>query len=169
MVSSPSPPSSPPPAAATRMPNSHLRFLVPHLHLAPAFGEGWFGAKAEAFARFFGTPMFLIGQTVVVAAWIVANIAGWAKFDLYPFILLNLPGPWYKDFGAFKRCGRGARKPSCSRARPQRGSSDRRSVRRCRSGASWPSPPAATFLAIGRLAAGCDGSGASGPPGPLLR
>jgi uncharacterized membrane protein len=27
---------------------------------------------------------------VIVFGWIVANVAGWAKFDLYPFILLNL-------------------------------------------------------------------------------
>jgi uncharacterized membrane protein len=54
------------------------------------FGDYWFALKAEKFARFFGTPVFLIGQTVVVAAWIVANVAGWTHFDIYPFILLNL-------------------------------------------------------------------------------
>src|SRR4029077_7405971 len=42
------------------------------------------------FARFFGTPTFLIGQTVIVAIWIVVNIAGLTQFDVYPFILLNL-------------------------------------------------------------------------------
>jgi uncharacterized membrane protein len=46
--------------------------------------------KAEAFARFFGTPMFLVAQTLIVAAWIVLNVAGVTRFDLYPFILLNL-------------------------------------------------------------------------------
>jgi uncharacterized membrane protein len=46
--------------------------------------------KAEAFARFFGTPFFLVAQTVVVAIWIVLNVVGITKFDLYPFILLNL-------------------------------------------------------------------------------
>jgi uncharacterized membrane protein len=85
MVSSPLLPSS-----AAGKPNYHLRFHVPHLHLAPVFGDGWFGAKAEAFARFFGTPVFLVGQTVVVAAWIAVNAVGWTKFDVYPFILLNL-------------------------------------------------------------------------------
>src|SRR6185295_14138420 len=68
----------------------HLRFHTPHLHLAPAFGAGWFGEKAEAFARFFGTPTFLIAQSVVVFGWILANAVGWVKFDVYPFILLNL-------------------------------------------------------------------------------
>lgn len=68
----------------------HLRFHLPHLHMNSVFGDDWFALKAEAFARFFGTPVFLIGQTVIVAAWIVANVLGWTKFDIYPFILLNL-------------------------------------------------------------------------------
>ena len=54
------------------------------------FGDDWFSLRAEAFARFFGTPGFLISQTVVVIAWITINVIGVAKFDLYPFILLNL-------------------------------------------------------------------------------
>jgi uncharacterized membrane protein len=58
--------------------------------LASVFGGDWFGLKAETFARFFGTPRFLVGQTLLVAAWIWANAAGVAQFDLYPFILLNL-------------------------------------------------------------------------------
>lgn len=70
--------------------HNHLRFHLPHAHLAATFGSDWFGLKAESFARFFGTPTFLIGQTVLVGAWIVANLIGWVKFDVYPFILLNL-------------------------------------------------------------------------------
>jgi uncharacterized membrane protein len=66
------------------------RFHRPHLHLASVFGDNWFGQKAEAFARFFGTPVFLIGQTIFVAIWIALNIAGLTDFDVYPFILLNL-------------------------------------------------------------------------------
>jgi uncharacterized membrane protein len=66
------------------------RFHAPHLHLGAVFGDDWFALKAEAFARFFGTPVFLIGQTIVVAAWILVNILGWTTFDIYPFILLNL-------------------------------------------------------------------------------
>ncbi len=67
-----------------------FRFHHKHSHLAPTFGESWFALKAEAFARFFGTPLFLGGQTVIVAVWIFLNVAGIVKFDVYPFILLNL-------------------------------------------------------------------------------
>ncbi|HWD27281.1 MAG TPA: DUF1003 domain-containing protein [Rhizomicrobium sp.] len=74
----------------SRMQRPFYRFHLPHVHLASVFGDDWFALKAEAFARFFGTPTFLIGQTVIVAAWIVANEAGFATFDIYPFILLNL-------------------------------------------------------------------------------
>jgi len=66
------------------------RFHLPHLHLASVFGDDWFALKAEAFARFFGTPFFLVTQTIVVVAWILVNVLGLTKFDLYPFILLNL-------------------------------------------------------------------------------
>jgi uncharacterized membrane protein len=69
---------------------SHFRFHLAHVHLSSVFGDDWFALKAEAFARFFGTPVFLIGQTVIVALWILANVLGWTKFDIYPFILLNL-------------------------------------------------------------------------------
>lgn len=68
----------------------HLRFHRPHQHLHSVFGDDWFALKAEAFARFFGTPKFLIAQTLLVAAWITANAMGIVKFDVYPFILLNL-------------------------------------------------------------------------------
>ncbi|MGA8262688.1 MAG: DUF1003 domain-containing protein [Arenicellales bacterium] len=67
-----------------------FRFHLPSRHLSSAFGDDWFGRKAEAFARFFGTSTFLVGQTVVVAFWIAVNMIGLAKFDIYPFILLNL-------------------------------------------------------------------------------
>jgi uncharacterized membrane protein len=66
------------------------RFLVPHLHLQSVFGDDWFALKAEAFARFFGTPTFLIAQTGIVAIWILINAVGFTTFDIYPFILLNL-------------------------------------------------------------------------------
>ena len=67
-----------------------FRFHLPHAHLTSAFGNDWFALKAEAFARFFGTPTFLVGQTIVVIGWIVLNVTGLTKFDVYPFILLNL-------------------------------------------------------------------------------
>jgi len=70
--------------------NHFYRFHRPHLHLGTVFGDDWFALKAEAFARFFGTPVFLISQTVFVAIWIVINILGLTDFDIYPFILLNL-------------------------------------------------------------------------------
>ncbi len=68
----------------------HLRFHRPHRHLRSVFGDDWFALKAEAFARFFGTPAFLIGQSLIVLLWIGLNAAGYLKFDVYPFILLNL-------------------------------------------------------------------------------
>jgi len=85
-------PSSPPSVGPTSESN-HLRFHLPHKHLAPVFGTDWFALKAEAFARFFGTPVFLVSQTVIVTIWIVMNVIAitskW-RFDEYPFILLNL-------------------------------------------------------------------------------
>jgi uncharacterized membrane protein len=58
--------------------------------LSRTFGGDTFGLKAEAFARFFGTPLFLVMQTIIVAIWITANVLGFTHFDVYPFILLNL-------------------------------------------------------------------------------
>ncbi|HEX3350739.1 MAG TPA: DUF1003 domain-containing protein [Acetobacteraceae bacterium] len=72
------------------MSGTHTRFHMPHAHLQSVFGDDWFALKAEAFARFFGTPVFLIAQTVIVTVWILVNIVGIWVFDLYPFILLNL-------------------------------------------------------------------------------
>src|SRR5205085_1899868 len=66
------------------------RFHAPNLHLHSVFGDDWFALKAEAFARFFGTPSFLIAQTIIVAVWILINVLGLTTFDIYPFILLNL-------------------------------------------------------------------------------
>jgi uncharacterized membrane protein len=80
----------PDPAALQGRNGSFFRFHVPHAHLASVFGDDWFALKAEAFARFFGTPTFLITQTVLVLIWMVINIVGWWVFDAYPFILLNL-------------------------------------------------------------------------------
>lgn len=68
----------------------HLRFHLPYTHLTTPFGDDWFALKAEAFARFFGTPTFLVAQTLIVVVWVVVNMTGVTKFDVYPFILLNL-------------------------------------------------------------------------------
>jgi uncharacterized membrane protein len=55
------------------------------------FGNDRFGVLAERFARGFGTPQFIIGQTVIVGLWIAANaVAFGLHWDPYPFILLNL-------------------------------------------------------------------------------
>jgi uncharacterized membrane protein len=89
-VASERPTARPTPAADLSDHPRHLRFHHTHRHLVPAFGNAWFALKAEAFARFFGTPVFLVGQTLVVAIWIAGNLAGLWKFDLYPFIFLNL-------------------------------------------------------------------------------
>jgi uncharacterized membrane protein len=58
-----------------------------------AFGNDAFGRLAERAARFFGTPQYIVGQTVAVAAWVLLNSTqlhlGFA-WDVYPFIALNL-------------------------------------------------------------------------------
>jgi uncharacterized membrane protein len=73
------------------MADNPMRFHEPHVHLETPFGSDAFGKRAEAFARFFGTPKFLIGQTVLVAVWIAINaVAASLRWDPYPFILLNL-------------------------------------------------------------------------------
>lgn len=78
------------PKASYLRDKSYFRFHTKHTHLSPVFGNDWFALKAEAFARFFGTPFFLIAQTLVVTVWILLNVLNYTKFDSYPFILLNL-------------------------------------------------------------------------------
>ena len=68
---------------------------VRSLPMAPehhgAFGQDAFGRGAEKVARFFGTPQYLVGQTILVVAWIAINsVALTYHWDPYPFILLNL-------------------------------------------------------------------------------
>lgn len=76
--------------------NDPLRHRKQHLQDESAFGNDKFGQLAEQFARFFGTPKFIIGQTLIVAVWILANgflivhALHSKAFDPYPFILLNL-------------------------------------------------------------------------------
>lgn len=73
-----------------------LRHHEKHQKLQGAFGTDRFGMAAEKFARFFGTPKFIIGQTVIVLLWIgfnayvLAHFLSHHAFDPYPFILLNL-------------------------------------------------------------------------------
>ena len=60
-------------------------------HLHGAFGSDAFGRRAEAFARWFGTPAFLAIQTAIVTLWILLNVlTATPRWDPYPFILLNL-------------------------------------------------------------------------------
>jgi uncharacterized membrane protein len=55
------------------------------------FGGDRFGILAERFARFFGTPKFIISQTVIIMIWLAVNAVVVAlRWDPYPFILLNL-------------------------------------------------------------------------------
>ena len=58
-----------------------------------AFGNDGFGRMAEKAARFFGTPQYIVGQTVAVLTWVLLNATqlhlGFA-WDVYPFIALNL-------------------------------------------------------------------------------
>jgi len=115
----------------------HFRFHAPHAHLASVFGDDWFGVRAESFARFFGTPVFLVAQTVVVAIWIAVNAVGLTRFDVYPFILLNLA---FSLQSAYASCSlrpgrptatRPSRTPTRSTGKrsPRRASSDRSSRR----------------------------------------
>ena len=63
------------------------------VQLHGAFGNDAFGRLAEKAARFFGTPQYIVGQTVAVILWVVLNSTqlhlGFA-WDVYPFIALNL-------------------------------------------------------------------------------
>jgi uncharacterized membrane protein len=69
-----------------------VEHLHPELeHLRGAFGNDSFGQLAERGARFFGTPQYIVRQSLLVVAWLVVNAVGWSlRWDPYPFILLNL-------------------------------------------------------------------------------
>jgi uncharacterized membrane protein len=68
---------------------SPFHLALQHLH--GAFGSDSFGRRAESFARWFGTPVFLVAQTAIVTLWILLNVlAVTLRWDPYPFILLNL-------------------------------------------------------------------------------
>jgi uncharacterized membrane protein len=73
------------------VPRDPLRHLSEHERLRGAFGTDSFGQAAERAARFFGTPQYIVGQSILVVLWIIANAIGWSlHWDPYPFILLNL-------------------------------------------------------------------------------
>jgi uncharacterized membrane protein len=73
-------------------PSEHLERRKAELaELHSAFGTDSFGAIAEKVARFFGTPQYILGQTLLVVLWIIVNaVAVSLRWDPYPFILLNL-------------------------------------------------------------------------------
>ena len=58
----------------------------------PRFDSETFGKFAETFARFMGTPKFIVYMTIFVIIWIAVNLIGifGLRWDPYPFILLNL-------------------------------------------------------------------------------
>ncbi|HET6411299.1 MAG TPA: DUF1003 domain-containing protein [Anaeromyxobacter sp.] len=46
---------------------------------------------ADRVAAYVGSWSFVLGQTIVIAAWVAVNLVAWAAhWDPYPFILLNL-------------------------------------------------------------------------------
>ena len=117
-----------------REPHSY-RFHVPSLHLQSVFGDDWFALKAEAFARFFGTPTFLITQTVIVGVWILLNVLGLTTFDIYPFILLNLAFSLQAAYAAHSYCWRRpARRTATRRMRWPTRNIAKRCIMRARSG-----------------------------------
>jgi uncharacterized membrane protein len=62
-----------------------------HEELHSPFGRDRFGQSAEHVARFFGSPGYILVQTLLVVVWIALNAAGIVyRWDPYPFILLNL-------------------------------------------------------------------------------
>jgi uncharacterized membrane protein len=72
-------------------PRSYAKHALAHAELHGAFGTDRFGVVAERIARFFGTPQYILGQTVVVFFWLLVNAAAVTlRWDPYPFILLNL-------------------------------------------------------------------------------
>ena len=65
--------------------------MAQHVRHHGAFGDDAFGRFAEKTARFFGTPKYIVGQTIVVAIWITINVIGGIHhWDPTPFIMLNL-------------------------------------------------------------------------------
>src|SRR5215469_16187560 len=59
--------------------------------MAGRYDADAFARMSESIARFLGTGRYLAGQTVFVIVWIALNAVGFiARWDPYPFILLNL-------------------------------------------------------------------------------
>lgn len=72
-------------------PVTSRRKWLPQFNSHNSFTET-FGRFSESFARFMGTPRFILYMTIFVIIWITINLVGiyGYSFDPYPFILLNL-------------------------------------------------------------------------------
>jgi len=70
----------------------HLRNAIARARRRRGAADLPFGARmADAVAALVGSWPFVLGQTALLAAWLVANaLAGRGAWDPYPFILLNL-------------------------------------------------------------------------------
>jgi hypothetical protein len=78
-----------------------VRELGPTPDVASAFGEDAFGRRAEAAARFFGTPKYILSQLALVIAWIAVNaVAVGLRWDPLP---VHPPQPRVLDPG--RPCG----------------------------------------------------------------
>jgi uncharacterized membrane protein len=64
-----------PSATASNLESTSSKEPLQH-RLHGAFGEDAFGHYAENAARFFGTPQYIVGQTIVVIIWIALNATG---------------------------------------------------------------------------------------------
>lgn len=75
-----------PPRRRLDLPREPKRFTLPR------FSSETFGRFAETFAKFMGTPRFLLYMTLFVIVWVTLNLVGifGLSWDPYPFILLNL-------------------------------------------------------------------------------
>jgi uncharacterized membrane protein len=78
------------------MGDNELRYHQAHASLHAPSGTDRFGVVAERLARFFGTPKYILSQTLIVLLWLGYNgyvalhYLSTKAFDPYPFILLNL-------------------------------------------------------------------------------
>jgi len=82
------------PLLPARLLGDHADLSVPRgaaPRMAGRYDADVFGRMSENIARFLGTGRYLAGQTVFVIIWIALNAVGFiARWDPYPFILLNL-------------------------------------------------------------------------------
>ena len=55
-----------------------------------AFWQNFGMDLADRISGYVGSWQFIIIQSIILTIWVMANVKGWATFDPYPFILLNL-------------------------------------------------------------------------------